>query len=146
MEIKDISRITPSMGEVENPETTEITEDNLISVGKAKLEALETSISEVEELIEEREGLSEEVFKDGEKTKREISNFILANEKAENSLEKQDALIGLRQKQIDVTELQLNERVACWKDVAVLKKELRDKEQEFTERKERQKAISEILE
>ncbi|MAH32742.1 MAG: hypothetical protein CMG78_12175 [Marinobacter sp.] len=146
MELQDISHITPEEEARKNPERTEITEDSLGSVGKAKLEALETSISEIEELIEERENLSEEVFKDGEKTKREISNFILANEKADNSLEKQDALIGLRQKQVDMTELQLNERVTCWKDVAVLKKELRDKEQEFTEKTERMKVISEILE
>jgi hypothetical protein len=146
MELQDISPITPEEEVMKNPERTEITEDSLGSVGKAKLEALETSINEIDELIDERENLSEEVFKDGEKTKREISNFILANEKADNSLEKQDALIGLRQKQVDMTELQLNERVTCWKDVAVLKKELREKEQEFTERKERMKVISEILE
>jgi len=146
MELKGISPITLEEELGNNPERTEITEDGISSIGKAKLEALETSINEIKELIEEREELSGEVFSDGEKTKREITNFILANEKADNSLEKQDALIGLRQKQVDVTELQLNERVACWKDVAVLKKELRDKEQEFTERSERMKALSNMLE
>ena len=67
-------------------------------------------------------------------------------EKADNSLEKQDALIGLRQKKVDMTQLQLNEKVTCWKDVALLKKELRDKEQELTEKLDRMKAISDILE
>ena len=146
MKLQGISPITLEEELAKNPERTEITEDNFGSLGKAKLEALETSIDEIKELIDEREELSEEIFNDGEKTKREITNFILANEKADNSMEKEDALIGLRQKQVDMTELQLNERVACWKDVAVLKKELRDKEQELTERKERMKALNSILE
>ena len=140
MEFQDISPITVRGRESEDPEKS------LSSISKSKVEALQTSVDEINELIEEREELSDEIFQEGEKTKTEINNFILANEKADNSLEKEDALIGLRQKKVDMTELQLNEKVSCWKDIALLKKELRDKEQELTERLERAKALTDILE
>ncbi|PIN95307.1 hypothetical protein COU53_00060 [Candidatus Pacearchaeota archaeon CG10_big_fil_rev_8_21_14_0_10_30_48] len=141
MEFQDISGI--SLG---NKVVEKEGEFDFKNVGKSKIEALKKSIEEIRFLIGEREKLSQDIFHDGEKTKTEINNFLLANEKADNSLEKQDALIGLRQKKVDMTQLQLNEKVTCWKDVALLKKELRDKEQELTEKLDRMKAISDILE
>jgi hypothetical protein len=140
MELQGISPITLGKKEEKNDEIT------LSNIGKSKVESLQKSIYEINELIEQREELSEEIFEDGEKTKIDINNFILANEKADNSLEKEDALIGLRQKKVDITELQLNEKVTCWKDVAMLKKELREKEEEFTERVDRLNTINDLLE
>jgi len=61
----------------------------------------------------------------------------------ENLLKKKNSL---RHKKIEISEMQLNEKVSCWKDVAVLKKELRENERELAEKEERLKTLNKFLE
>ena len=119
--------------------------DSLFSkIGKEKLDALKNTIFEINTLIDGREGLSNEIFKEGEKIKTEINNFLLETENREPEAQKEK--IELRKKKIDISELQLNEKVSCWKDVAILKKELRDRERELLEKEERMKMFGEMSE
>ncbi len=116
-------------------------------VGKERVEALIKSIDEIKELIDGREKLSKRIFSEGEKMKMEITNFLNENRVRDvnDPIETQERS-ALRQKKIDIAQMQLNEKVACWKDVALLKKELRDKEQDLSEKLARMNILEGILE
>ncbi len=118
--------------------------DSLQNVGKEKINSLKNSVNEIEYLINQRESLSKSLSDEVEKIKMDIENFLLKNVAVDSEDFKERS--GLRQKQIEVSELQLNERVTCWKDVALLKKELRECQKELSEKQERLNMFDEILE
>lgn len=122
-------------------------EDSFEEIGKSKIDALKKSIDEINEMIGGRERLSKEMYEEGESLKSEIKGYLSENEKLQissndTSREKND----LRYKKIEVSEMQMNEKISCWKDIALLKKELRAYERELMEKEERVKAFNKILE
>ena len=135
---------------VENPsiEWEKINEGSLENIGKEKVESLKVVIDEIKQLIQEREKLSVDVINDAEKEKRAIDNFMLDVEaKMEaGDIEGEREKIALKQKRVDVSELQLQERINSWQDVAKLKQELREREQELTEKLGRMEMFSKLLE
>lgn len=141
MEIKDISfdeKTLEKLRKTGKPWNTSIEK-----VGKEKLDSLKDTINEIENLIKERENLSRKLSDDAEKVKIDISNFFLQNPTGEQEVREK---IALKQKQVDISELQLNERINCWQDVAKLKQELREKQKELTDRESRFDMLDKILE
>lgn len=138
MEIRDISGEKSSFDSVNFGKPVES-----IGVGREKINSLKSSISEIEFLIEQREALSKIFSEEIEKIKTNIENFLLKNVAVDSEDFKERS--GLRQKQIEVSELELNERVNCWRDVALLKKELREFKKELIEKEERLNMFEEIL-
>lgn len=144
MILEDISPEKP-IYELGNPEKPIGFEDkSLQNIGKEKISSLKNSVNEIEYLINQRESLSKSLSDEVEKIKTNIENFLLKNVAVDADDFRERG--GLRQKQIDVSELQLNERVTCWKDVALLKKELRECQKELSEKQERLNMFDEILE
>jgi len=146
---KDISGEKPSLG-VENP-TLDVdlpSSGSIESIGKEKVESLLVLVEEIKQLIEERQRLSNAVIDDAEKEKRAIDNFMLDVEaKMEaGDIEGERERIALRQKRVDVSELQLNERISAWQDIARLKQELREREKELAEKQSRMEMFGKILE
>lgn len=134
---------------LESLENTRGTEE-LQRVGREKIDALRNSIVEIEELIEGREDLSEEIIHEGEKVKMEINNMLM-EKKTINSMDPNETIdpkekTELRKKKIEITELQLNEKVSCWKDVALLKKEMRECQMELSEKEGRVNVLDKLLE
>jgi hypothetical protein len=127
----------------ENPENSEE-----ISIGLEKIDSIKESITEIEELIDGREGLSKEIFEEGEKLKREINNTLMEKRVSQdpNDILGAKERTELAKKKIEISELQLNEKVSCWKDVALLKKELRERQKELSEREGRKEVLDKILE
>lgn len=125
--------------------------ETLQEFGKEKVESLKKSIEEIKESIKEREKLSKEFIEECDKIKTEINNFLIENEsysggdfsnnERDNAREKND----LRSQKVDISKAQINEKINSWKDVALLKKELRDKEKELKEREARINEINKIL-
>lgn len=113
--------------------------------GKEKIDSLKKSVSEIKELVKERQMLSKNIHAEGEKIKTEINNFLLENVAVEDDRDAIKEKNELRTKKIAISELQLNEKVDCWKDVALLKKELRDNERELIEKESRLKTLNKIL-
>ncbi len=148
MEIKEIKNKSSLVG-LEKPRITGFSESSLIdSVGQERIDSLKKAVSEIKQLIEERKKLSLEFIKEGESIKSEISNLILINENTLRALGQNEALIeknALRNKQVEISELQLNEKIDCWKDIALLKKELRTYEKELSEKQGRIKELNDIL-
>jgi len=139
MDIKDISSGKPFLqsGNYEKPI------NDSVQIGQEKINSLRNSVAEIEYLIEQRESLSKNLSDEVEKIKTSIENFLLKNVAVDSEDFKERS--GLRQKQIEIAELQLNERVTCWKDVALLKKELRECKKELSEKEERMKMFGDIL-
>ena len=123
------------------------TQGDLKGFGNSKVDSLKELVTEVNTLIKERGKLSEDFIKEGEKMKRDINNFLLENApKGEDDSEFTRERSELRKKQIDISEIQLNERVGCWRDIALLKKELRENVKELTEKESRAQMLGRILE
>ena len=73
---------------------------------------------------------------------------MIENENNTRDITEKDFLVeknALRNKKIEISELQLNEKINCWKDIALLKKELRENERELTEKESRLKEINELM-
>lgn len=139
MEISEIPGNT-YQGETSN-------DDSLNSLGKIKIEALKENIDEIEEQLSERTQISSEFKREGEKMKMSIKNFLLENSpKGEDDSEFTRERAELRRKQIEISEMQLNEKVNCWKDVVLLKNDLREKQKELFERENRMETLNNILE
>ena len=131
MEIKDISLD----GKPWN--TSEI-------VGKGNTDSIKEAVRELNQLIKERESLSNDFSLDAEKIKSEISNFIAEIKTSNPEVIKEK--VTLKQKQIEISELQLKEKVNCWQDIAKLKQELRERELGLNEKQGRMDVLDRILE
>jgi len=132
----------------ENQETEDEwnTSEDFDSVGKAKLDSLKEQILEVESMIGERNTLSKNFIKEGEGMKSNIKTFLMENAPAgEDDSEFARERSELRKKQIEISELQLNEKVNCWRDIALLKKEMRESAKELNEKESRSEMLGKIL-
>ncbi|MBU2612693.1 MAG: hypothetical protein KKB62_03155 [Nanoarchaeota archaeon] len=149
MDINQKSNLIRGFSELELGKNLEIplkSEGSFGEIGKSKIDALKNSIEEIHEMIKSREKLSRKIHEEGETLKSEIKGYLSENEKmqiasTDPAREKND----LRHKKIEISELQMNEKIGCWKDVALLKKELREYQRELTEKEERLKMFNKIL-
>jgi len=121
-----------------NTSTEEIKE-----LGKEKIESLKEEIEEIENLISERQSLSKSIFLEAEKVKMEINNFLAETHVAVDGNRDK---VALKQKQVEISELQLNEKINCWQDIAKLKQELRECKKELAGRQGRMEMLGKILE
>jgi hypothetical protein len=151
MEIRNILESNGLFKKLEKPEITSFSSENVFdSFGTEKVISLKNAILEIKRLIDERKKLSKEIIEDGDKIKLEIDNLILVNENTirNTSLGQSEALSeknSLRNKKVEISEMQLKEKIDCWKDIALLKKELRGYEKELSEKEGRMKELNEIL-
>jgi len=117
-------------------------------IGRDKVESLKDAIKETNELIESRKKLSKEVIMEADSIKSEVNNFLSAvhlDRRLDDPLVIRDQ-IALKQKQVEVSELQLKEKISCWQDVAQLKKDLRENKRELKDRESRIDMLNKILE
>lgn len=149
MEFQGISDIKQGFSNLEQFNLDVSNRDLSKDLGKEKTESLKQLIKELKELIESREDLSDEIFHEAEKIKTEINNFLLENQSSKFSdVDPRDEIRekgDLRHKKIEISELQLNEKINCWRDVAMLKKELRIYEKELSERESRQNTLNKLM-
>ena len=142
-----LSEIPLKESEKPSIEWDKISEKSLENIGKEKVESLRIAVNEIKQLIQEREKLSKSVIDDAEKEKRAIDNFMLDVEaKMEaGDIEGERERIALRQKRVDISELQLHERISAWQDIAKLKQELREKQRELSEKLGRMEMFGKLL-
>jgi len=142
---KDISLNEKTSFKLENPEKLwNTSEESFQKVGKEQVDSLRKLIKEVNEQISNREVLSKNIFHECEILKTDINTFIGESKVVDPTDSKERT--ALRQKQIELAELQLNEKISCWKDIALLKKELREYQKELEDREERMNMLDKILE
>lgn len=120
-------------------------EDNLDifnTLNSEKVESGKDIVKEIILLIQQREQLTLDLFKDIDKVKTSVDNIILQLGNQTNLKEQ----MMLRQKQIEIEEFRLQEKVNAWRDIALLKKELRDRSKEVKDRESRIDILDKILE
>lgn len=116
-------------------------------IGEGKVDSLKETLEEIEYMIKEREALSTKFIKEAEGMKTNINNFLLeSSPKGEDDSEFVRERSELRKKQIEISEIQLNEKVGCWRDIALLKRELREQTKELNQKESRSDMIKKILE
>jgi len=120
------------------------TSDSFEKIGKEKISSLKKTIEEIEKLVKERENLSKAIAQEAEKIKMDVNNFLVEHKPVDSDGLKESVM--LKQKQVEISELQLKEKVSCWQDIAKLKEELREKEKEFSEKKGRMDMLGKIME
>lgn len=120
------------------------TSGSLDKIGKEKIDSLKQEIREIEEMVSERERLSRAVFQEAEKVKIEINNFL--TETHPRDMEGMRDRVTLKQKQVEIAEFQLKEKISCWQDIARLKQELRESKKELSGRQGRLDMLGKILE
>ena len=107
-----------------------------------QVDSLQSAIDDINSLISEREILSKDLSHDIDKIRMDINNFIL---EAGNAIALPEKL-ELRKKLLQIEEMRLQERLNSWRDVASLKKELRERQKELSEKEANIAAIERILE
>jgi nitrate/TMAO reductase-like tetraheme cytochrome c subunit len=149
MEIKELLRGGKTTLNFEIPEISTSSENQVFgNIGKDKIQALDKSVKDIKVLIKEREDLSNRFIQESENIKTEMNNFLLENENVKG-MEKSDLIKeknSIRNKKIEISELQLKEKIDCWKDVALLKRELRENEKQLSERQSRLAELNKLLE
>jgi hypothetical protein len=114
----------------------------LKSMQTEQLNSLSNAITDIQSLIAERQALNTSLFRDIDKIKMDINNFIL---EAGPDVQPKDKL-EMRKKLIEIEEIKLQEKLNAWRDIAMLKKELRDKIKEKEEKENRLNVLDQILE
>ena len=129
----------------------EDSEEIFRSLSDAKLGNIKGVIDDINELIDKRQKLTSELFSDIDKTNIEINNSLLELKTIINSpnINKDElvrAQLELRKKLIELEEVKMQEKINNWRDVALLKKELRDRVREFKEKETSVSLLDKILE
>ena len=103
--------------------------------------SIKEAIDDINDLIEKREQLQKDIFSDVDKAKAEINN-MLGKFTAETTPAEQ---LNLRKKQMDFEDIKIQEKLNKWRDIALLKKELRETLREFREKESRASMLDTIL-
>ncbi|MFA5142079.1 MAG: hypothetical protein WC471_03840 [Candidatus Woesearchaeota archaeon] len=116
-------------------------EDLLGSLEGIKSTSLKEAIDDLNSMIDERQELSAEIFTDLEKMKVDMSNLIFQLNPETERLE----IMNLKKRIFDFDELKVQEKLNNFRDIALLKRELRERQKEFTERESRSGVLDELL-
>ena len=113
----------------------------LDTLQKDKVALTKEAVLDIQEQIQLRDQLHEQILREADGIKTQLSNLILST----SDMEEQEKA-RLRQKQIELDQFKVKEKIDKWKDIAILKKELRDRLREFKETESRTQMMSDILE
>jgi ATP-dependent Lon protease len=120
---------------------TDEVESILHGLKDSKSGSLRQVIADIQELISLRDELHQEMLNDIEK----IKTFINTTAIQINDQTQPELAFELKKNQIDIDKFKIEEKLNRWRDVAALKKELRERVKEITEREQREAMLNEIL-
>lgn len=114
-------------------------------IQQEKTGSLKDAIEDINKLITQREKLSKELLGDMDKIKFEVGNIITKVATELGGIESKKEQIMLKQKQVEIEEVKVQEKLNCWRDIAALKQELREREQELKEKETRLGMIDDLI-
>ncbi len=114
-------------------------------IQEEKTKSLQAAVEDIKKLIDQREKLSSELLADMDKIKFEIGNIITKVATELGGVESKKEQIMLKQKQVEIEEVKVQEKLNCWRDIATLKQELREREQELKEKEMRMEVLDELV-
>lgn len=136
-----VGKDDPTYRKEVNPDPEYETERMLDELTDVKVSSLRESIEDIKQMVAEREELNGEIFNDIEKMKTDMANLIFQLNPETDKLE----ILNLKKKLFDFEELKVQEKLNNFRDIALLKRELREREKEFRERESRAGILDELL-
>ena len=115
-------------------------DDLLDEISETKMVSLQEAIDEITAQISLREKLHEEMIGDIEKLKSTINNMS-PSMTAENA----KVIVEFQKKLIEAEEMKVQEKLNCFRDIAQLKKELREWIREFRDKEKRASLLGDLL-
>lgn len=106
-----------------------------------KVFSIKELIEDIQALMIQREALHKEILRDVDQVKMDINNFITSLADSTNTREQ----LLMRQKQVEIDEVKIQEKVNKWRDVAELKRELRERTREFREKEIRATMFDDLI-
>ena len=113
---------------------------------EGELVSLRQAIEDIEDLIKKRQELNEELINEIRNLSSNLKAYI---QSLPTTVTNEDALkahLELRKKLVELEEIRLLEKLNEWRDIAELKKELRERVKEYQEKAMRSDVIEQILE
>lgn len=105
-----------------------------------KVNLTKEAVSDIHEQILLREQIHLQALDEMDKIKLQLSNMLLGSDIDEQEKSR------IRQKQVDLEQFKVQEKIDKWKDIAILKKELRDRLKEFKETESKTQLMADLLE
>ena len=109
-------------------------------LNKDEIGSIKEVIQEINKLVGERGQLSSEVVNACETVKCTVEN-VIKRAPEEAVTEK----VALEKEKVSLEEFKLQEHINCWRDIALLKKELRERVKEFREKENSVNMLDNIL-
>jgi hypothetical protein len=128
------------------PLDSEVFGDVFKDISSVKIVSLQEIMQDIQILITARESLKKELFSDIEHAKLEISSIL---SKIPFDATTQPAVtaehLKLRQKMVELEESKMQEKLNCWRDIALLKKELRENVRESEDKKNNLSMLGKLI-
>ncbi len=105
-----------------------------------KIQNIRQVIDEIDDLIKEREKLSSKLINSYEGLLSRMNSIV--NKIPQENLKEE---ILLQEKMVNVEEAKIKENLDCWRDIALLKRELREVLREFREQESMQSTYADLL-
>ena len=126
------------------PIPTKNNDDIFNNMQQGSMESLKESQREIDELIEERLRLTKEITNDIDKIVSQINTMNLSVNISDPTAMMER--LNLLKKKAELEEMKVNEKLNCWRDIADLKKELREWSKELREKESDKSMLDKILE
>ena len=134
-------KLMPSVDDVKENYTDTSMDSVLQDIQGAKIMNTKEVIDDIENLISERRDLQKDVFKDVDQIMLNMNNFLAAAGDKIDEVKQAE----LKEKLLDIESFKLNEKVNAFRDIAALKKELRERTHEFREQENNASMIDNLL-
>lgn len=141
MKVSDILK-----DELKKLEKSKGADEVLKGLQEGELASLKEAIEDINDLVDKREELHEELDESMNKLAVSTSNFITSLPAGISNEETIRAQLELKKKLVEIEELKLQEKLNEWRDIAELKRELRARVKEFQEKTMRGDIIDQLLE
>jgi len=104
-------------------------------ISNVKITSIKENVDDINRLMQTREVLKKELFDDIEQSKVEINGILAKVPIDATTMPAVTAEhLKLKQKLIDLEERKMQEKLNCWRDIALLKRELRENTREVQEK------------
>ena len=111
-----------------------------------QIQLLKEGISDIQNMIKERESLSKELLKNLEKVILFIDNNTPKLAELQRIDPRGDLIKEMLKKKVEIEELKLAESLNVWRDIAMLKKELREHMKEYRDLQSKTSMLDNMLE
>ncbi len=138
-EVELVEKMLSGIGKPKNS-SSKNAKDLLDGMSESKMLSLKEAVSEIAEQIKMREALHKEIMADIESLKSNINNMTPALT-ADNA----KVIMEFQKKLIEAEEIKVQEKLNCFRDISLLKKELREWIRELRDKEKSASFLGDLL-